>query len=83
MKIRLRADTAHIDLVLPTRLLFSRSFWKLGLRIGRKYSVNVPDLPPAAVDALCREIRRIKDRHGAWELVHICDGDGNSIQVIM
>ncbi len=31
--------------------------------MGKRYSDAVPDIPPAAVDALCDEIRRIKKTH--------------------
>jgi hypothetical protein len=81
MTIRLQGDTADVNLVLPTRLLFSRRFWKLGLWIGRKYSLCVPDLPPAVVDGLCREIRRTKRKYGSWELVRISNADGYTVQI--
>lgn len=83
MKIRVRSDSHSFSIVLPTRMLFSKSILKFGLRIGKKYSADVPELPPEMVDGLCDEIRRIKKRYGAWELVDVQASDGEQVQIIL
>lgn len=83
MKIRIRSDEKKFTVLLPTRLLFSKTVLKFGLRMGRKYSDQMPDIPPETVEALCDEIRRIKKKHGAWELVDVQSGDGEMVQIIL
>lgn len=83
MKIRIRSDEHNFSIVLPTRVLFSKSILKFGLRIGKKYSADVPDIPPETVDALCDEIRRIKKKHGSWELVNVQSAGGEQVQIIL
>lgn len=83
MKIRIRSEEQKFTIVLPTRMLFSKTILKFCLRIGKRYSVDMPDFPPEMVDALCDEIRRIKKKHGAWELVNIQSADGESVQIIL
>ncbi len=83
MKIKVRSKDKNITLLLPTRLVFSKTILKFGLGIGKRYSDAVPDIPPAAVDALCDELRRIKKTHTAWELVHVQSADGEEVQIIL
>ena len=83
MRIRVRSDGRNIRLALPTRLIFSKWFIKLGLRIGSKYSGQKQELPPEAVDALCTEIRRIKKKHGSWELVDVRSAEGDTVQITL
>jgi len=83
MKIKVRSDAQNFTLLLPTRLIFSKTILKFGLRVGKKYSDQVPDIPPEAVNALCNEIRRIKKTHGSWELVDVQSGDGEHVQIIL
>lgn len=83
MKIRARSEERNFTVVLPTAWIFSKGLLKFGLWIGRKYSSEVPDIPPEAVDALCAEIRRIKKKHGSWELVNVHSADGEQVQIIL
>ena len=83
MKINIRSEERNFTIVLPTRLLFSKTILKYGLKVGKRYSEAVPDIPPAAVDALCNEIRRIKKTHSAWELVNIQTADGEKVQILL
>lgn len=83
MKIRMHSEGNRCCIVLPTRLLFSKGLLKLGLRIGKRYTDAVPDIPPAALDALCDELRRIKKKHGSWELVHMESADGSQLQITL
>lgn len=83
MKVRICSGGRGFSVILPTRMVFSRGFLKFGLRFGRKYSDAVPQIPPEAVDALCDEIRRIKNQYGSWELVDIRSADGEQVKVIL
>lgn len=83
MKIRIQSDGRDFSILLPTRMLFSKSILRFALRVGRKYSADVPDIPPATVDALCDEIRRIKKKHGSWELVNVQSAGGEQVQIIL
>ncbi len=83
MKIRIRSNERAFTVMLPTRLLFCKSILKLGLKIGKRYSDAVPDIPPKALEALCDEIRRIKKKHPSWELVNIRSADGSAVQILL
>lgn len=83
MKIHIRSGERNFTIVLPTRLLFSKAVLKYGLKAGKRYSDAVPDIPPAAVDALCNEIRRIKKTRSAWELVNMQSADGEKVQIFL
>ncbi len=83
MKVHIRSEGRGFTVILPTRLLFSKSILKFGLKVGKRHSDAVPDIPPAAVDALCDEIRRIKKIHSSWELVNIRSAEGDEVHVIL
>ena len=83
MRIRVCSQERSFTIFLPTRLVFSRTLMKLGLRIGRAYSPDVPDIPPEAVDALCGEILRIKKKHGSWDLVEVFSSDGEAVTITL
>ena len=72
MIIRIHSGEHSLSIVMPTRLLFSKGAIKLGLKIGRRYSDQIPDIPPEAVNALCAEIRRICEDTGAENRLRGC-----------
>ena len=41
------------------------------------------DISPEALTALFAEFRRIKKKHGSWELVDIESADGGLVKVIL
>lgn len=83
MKICVRSEDRSFAIVLPTRMIFSKDLLKFGLRIGKKYSSEVPDIPPEAINALCEEIKRIKKTHKSWELVDAQSADGEHVQIYL
>ena len=83
MTIKVHSDDTNISLWLPTRLLFSKTILCLGLRIGQRYVEQIPNIPPEAVGALCKEIRRIKRTRGSWELLNVETSDGDLIQITL
>ncbi len=83
MKIQIHTDRHSYNVLLPTRLLFSKAILKFGLRLGKRYSDAVPDIPPSAIDALCDDIRRIQKIHPSWELVDIRSADGERVRIFL
>lgn len=84
MKIQIRGSEHNLTLILPTRMLFSRTVVRLANHFGRKYAGEaMAQLPPEALDALFAEFRRIKKVHGAWELVDVQSSDGESVRIIL
>ncbi len=83
MKVHIRSGERAFTITLPTRLLFSRGILKFSLKIGKRYSDAIPNIPPEAVNTLCKEIRRIKKSHSSWELVNIQSADGEKVQIIL
>lgn len=84
MRIRINADGRRFTLLLPTALLFSRGTAWLANTVGRKYAGEaMKDIPPEAMNALFAELRRIKKRHGGWELVEAVSADGNRVNILL
>lgn len=84
MKIRVKGDGVNLNLVLPTRLLFGKTVVKLANTIGRQYAAEaLENIPPEALEALCAELRRIKKKHGTWELVDVESADGDIVQIVL
>lgn len=83
MKLHIRSEERSFTVILPTRILFSKHILKFGWKLGKRYSDAVPNISPAAVDALCDEICRIKQTHASWELVDIQSADGEQIRIVL
>ena len=84
MKIKVISGEHRIRLVLPTRLIFSPALIRFGLKIARKYApAELGNIPPEDVEALCRELCRIKKRYGTYELVDIQSANGEMMNIIL
>lgn len=99
MKIRIKTEDHSFSISIPTGLIFSKPSVWLYLKLARKYSSRmeqyIPEdaeksvdnilmnLPEEAVYALCDEIRRIKKKHGSWELVNVESSDGDKVNIIL
>lgn len=83
MKIRIRSQDHKLSLYFPTWVITSKSMVKLWLRVGKKYSAEVPDIPPRAIDALCDEVKRIKKVYGSWELVDVQSASGEQVKITL
>ena len=84
MKIRVKGDGVNLNLTLPTRLLFGKTAVRLANTIGRHYAADaLKAIPPEALEILCAELRSIKKRYGAWELVDVRSADGDIVQIIL
>ena len=84
MKIRVQGEERGFTILLSTSLIFSKGTAWLACHIGRKYAEDaMKDIPPEAMAALFAELRRVKKKHGSWELVDVHSADGERVQVIL
>ena len=84
MKIRIKSSEVNMNLVLPTRLLFGKTVVKLANTIGRRYAAAALEgISPEALELLCAELRRIKKKHGSWDLVDVQSADGDIVQIVL
>ena len=84
MKIHIKSKEQNLRIRIPTGLVFSPLVARFGWRYGRQYAGDaMKDLSPEALSALFAEFRRIKKKHGSWELVNIESSDGCLVKVIL
>lgn len=84
MKIEVRGGRHNIILMLPTGLAFGKGMVWLAKRFGKKYAADaLKDIPPEALDALFAEFRRIKKKHGSWELADIESASGERVKITL
>lgn len=70
-------------IALPTGLVFCPSMISLWLRIGRKYSSEVPNITSHDLRAICKAIKETKRSHGSNELVTVESGEGDLVKIIL
>lgn len=84
MKITIKEGKHRpFHIVFPTRMIFSPMLISLGLRIARKNSPQVPDIPSSAVKAICRSVRETKHRYRCYELVAVESNDGDVVKITL
>ena len=83
MKIQIREAERSFYLNLPTNLIFSRLVLRLALKHSSINGRKIDVLTAEAADALSAEIRRIKKRHGTWELVEVRSADGETVKITL
>lgn len=87
MKIHIRAEGHTFWIVLPTRLLLSKSVVKLGLRLARKNASETGkgnamlSLSDEKILRICTQIKRVKRRSGSWVLVDVRSADGECVKI--
>ena len=82
MRIKVKSGDTNINIPVPTNLVFSKGSVWLANRFGRKYAGDaLKDLPPEALDKLFAEFRRIKRKHGSWDLVEVESSDGSQVLI--
>ena len=82
MRIKVKSGDTNINIPVPTNLVFSKGSVWLANRFGRKYAGDaLKDLPPEARDKLFAEFRRIKRKHGSWDLVEVESSDGSQVLI--
>ena len=82
MRIQVKDGEQNFRLLLPTGLIFSRLTALIGGAAIKKYA---PDqkISPAQIGALFAEFRRIKRKHGHWDLVDVESADGKCVKIIL
>ena len=84
MKIHIKSENQNLRFRIPTGLIFSPLVARLGCRYGLQYAGDaMKDISPEALIALFAEFRRIKKKHGSWELVDIESADGGLVKVTL
>lgn len=99
MKIRIKTHSKNFSIGIPTALVFSKPSVWLYMKFVRKRldhterympeDVNVSvgsifeNMTDEAVCAICKELRRIKRKHGSWELVDVESSDGSSVKICL
>ena len=99
MRIRVRADGHHINIPIPTGLIFSKPAVWLYLKLARRYSGRarqyisadteqaadtiLANIPDEAVYALCAELMRIKKKYGKWDLVEVKAASGEEVNITL
>lgn len=84
MKIKIRDEGKEFNLILPTRLIFSKKVIHLISRVAGKWVPEVVNqIPIELLDTVLDELVRTKKRHGSWELVEIHDADGDMVKITL
>lgn len=99
MRIQVKAADHNFTVPIPTGLIFSKPSVWLYVRIARRYSARMDDyipedaqkhadtviseIPEEALYAICAELRRIKKKHGSWELVDVESAGGERVKVVL
>lgn len=99
MKIQISTNNREFRIGIPTGLIFSKPSVWLYMKIAGKSTfcaerympadVNVSvssifeKMPEEAVYAICDELRRIKRKHGSWELVNVESSDGTHVKITL
>jgi len=84
MKILVHDEEHDLRIVIPTALIFSRATAWLVNHFGRKYAEDAMSrISPEALKLLFVEFRRIKKKHGSWELVDVESSDGEKVKIIL
>jgi len=84
MKIHIRNNEFGFFIPLPTNLIFSKGTAWLANYFGRKYAGDaLKDIPPEALEVLFAEFRRIKKKHGTWELVEVKSARGDRVRITL
>ena len=84
MRIKVISGEHRINLVLPTRMIFSPTLVRFGLGIARKYAPKeLEHIPPESVAVLCKELCRVKKKYGKYELVDIQSANGELINIVL
>ena len=82
MRIQIRDGERNIRILLPTCLIFSRLTAWIGSAAINKYAPQ-RRLSAAQIDAIFAEFRRIKTKHGNWDLVDVEASDGQIVKIIL
>lgn len=99
MKIQIAAESRSFHISIPTGLLFSKPMVWMGLKFvkksssyGKKYIPEnaeekaesfLNSIPEETAYAICEELKRIRKKHGAWELVNVQSASGEKVSITL
>ena len=84
MKIHIKSEGQNLRIRIPTGWIFSPLVARLGCRYAIRYAGEaMKDISPEELNALFAVFRRIKKKHGSWELVNVESGSGDMVKVIL
>lgn len=88
MKVAVCTEGRRITVWIPNCMLTSHHFlaffYWITKKTSGKYSPQpMPDLSAAQLKPLCRELRRIRKSHGAYELVEVQSGKGQQVKIVL
>ena len=84
MRIRVVSQNHNINLVLPTRLIFSPGLVRFGLKIAKRFAPKeMENIPIESAVVICRELIKIKKKYGRYELVEVHSADGEHVSIIL
>lgn len=84
MKIQIRDHNRGFTILLPTGLFFSKTCARLANHYGRKAAPEaMAAISPEALEILFAELRRIKKKHGVWDLMEVDGADGEYVKITL
>jgi hypothetical protein len=84
--VRIRVSDGHRDIRIwiPSGLVFNKLTISIGIWAMKKYTPQYSwNLTAEQLNAVFSELRRIKAKHGSWELVNVQGSDGEMVRVIL
>ena len=84
MRIRVSDGHRDIRIWIPSGLVFNKLTVSIGIWAMKKYTPQYScNLTAEQLNAVFSELRRIKAKHGSWELVNVQGSDGEMVRVIL
>ena len=91
MKILVKSREHRFCILIPTGFLLNRTMVRLWLWMMRRSEqyVKLPEqagaviwnLPAKSVLRLCDALRKVKKRHGSWDLVEVESAEGEQVLI--
>ena len=84
MRIRVSGEGRDINICIPTTLIFNGITAEIAtLCLRRSAPDQLNQLSSRQMRSLFSEFRRIKDKHGSWELIDVQSSDGEIVKIIL
>lgn len=81
MKIQIQEGGRSFQIKLPSKLLFSSLFLRLVMRNISVNGFGLKGLSAEAADRLAWELKRVRQKHGTWDLVEVQAADGETVKI--
>lgn len=84
MKIHVKDEDLSFVLILPTRVLLSKTAARLVVRVLKKRiseDKERVDMLPNTLERIFAELRRVKERHRHWVLLDVTSSGGDRIKI--